>query len=266
MRFAGLQSPIALLLWRSNSMCIYCNTSQYRKIFENHHGSIPVDQTGRKYEIHHKDGNHNNNDPSNLVALTIQEHLNAHHIRGDWAACFRIAQRMKLSPEEIREYARKRTEKQLQQGIHNFQREDVKNKTKARLAEQYSLGIHPFQDRERARARAIARVQNGTHNLLDREAASKRSKARVANGTCNLVGGSQQRKMLAEGKHPSQITQICPHCQKSGKASAMKRWHFDKCPKNPTGIASSQSCPHCGKQGRANLKRYHFDNCKFKCD
>lgn len=24
------------------------------------------------------------------------------------------------------------------------------------------------------------------------------------------------------------------------------------------------TCPHCGKEGRNNMKRYHFDNCKFK--
>lgn len=52
-------------------MCIYCKTDDYRKIYENHSGSIP-----KGYEIHHIDGNHSNNIPSNLMAVTAEEHYN----------------------------------------------------------------------------------------------------------------------------------------------------------------------------------------------
>jgi len=36
-------------------MCIYCNTTNYRKIYENHLGTIPKDHEGRSYEIHQLD-------------------------------------------------------------------------------------------------------------------------------------------------------------------------------------------------------------------
>jgi hypothetical protein len=79
----------------------------YRKIYEQHHGPIPIDSDGRRYEVHHVDGDHNNNDPNNLRAVTIQEHFNIHLERGDWWACMRIAQKMKYTPEQIAEYSRK---------------------------------------------------------------------------------------------------------------------------------------------------------------
>ena len=68
-------------------MCIYCNTTNYRKIYENHYGPIPKEENGRSYEIHHLDGNHHNNDPKNLKAVRIQEHYDIHYSQGDWSAC-----------------------------------------------------------------------------------------------------------------------------------------------------------------------------------
>lgn len=82
-------------------MCIYCNTKYYRKIYENHYSTIPKDQDGRKYDIHHIDGNRNNNSPENLVALSILDHFNIHKAQGDLGACQAITMRMNMSPEEI---------------------------------------------------------------------------------------------------------------------------------------------------------------------
>ena len=58
-------------------MTIYlkrASTTITRKIYIKHFGNIPKDGDGRSYEIHHIDGNHSNNDPSNLRAVTIKEH------------------------------------------------------------------------------------------------------------------------------------------------------------------------------------------------
>jgi hypothetical protein len=56
----------------------------YRKIYEKHFGSIPKEPSGRSYEIHHKDRDHVNNDPSNLIAVTLQEHYDLHYAQGDF--------------------------------------------------------------------------------------------------------------------------------------------------------------------------------------
>jgi len=73
----------------------------YRKIYEQNFGPIPKDEEGRTYEVHHKDGNRLNNDPSNLVALSIKEHYEEHYRRGDYGACVMIAKRMSLPPNYI---------------------------------------------------------------------------------------------------------------------------------------------------------------------
>jgi len=62
----------------------------YRKIYEQHHGPIPVESDGRTYEIHHIDGDHNNNDPGNLKAVTVKEHYNIHYAQGDYNACVNV--------------------------------------------------------------------------------------------------------------------------------------------------------------------------------
>ena len=71
----------------------------YRKIYINHYGQIPKDEFGRSYDIHHIDGNRSNNDPKNLIALSIKEHFDLHYAQGDYPACRLIAVRL-LKPHE----------------------------------------------------------------------------------------------------------------------------------------------------------------------
>lgn len=80
-------------------MTIY-STSAHRKIYETHIGPIPKDDEGRSYEIHHVDGNHNNNSLSNLMCVSIKEHYEIHKSQGDFKACLIMSQRMKVSPQE----------------------------------------------------------------------------------------------------------------------------------------------------------------------
>lgn len=79
----------------------------YRKIYEDSFGAIPHDELGRRYDIHHIDGDDNNNDLSNLIAVTIEEHYKIHHSQSDWGACYFMAIRMNSDPEKISESARK---------------------------------------------------------------------------------------------------------------------------------------------------------------
>jgi hypothetical protein len=100
-------------------MSIYTGNN-YRKIYESHFGPIPKDDQERSYEIHHIDGNRKNNDPSNLQCLTIQEHYNIHFNQSDWGACYLIARKMKLSPEELSTLSKKVNQQRIQTGEHQF--------------------------------------------------------------------------------------------------------------------------------------------------
>jgi hypothetical protein len=240
----------------------------HRRIYEKYHGPIPIDLDGRTYEIHHIDGNHNNNDPSNLKAVTIQEHYNIHYAQGDWLACSAIAVRMDMSPEEISELSRQLALKRVQEGTHPFlNREKARERALKRVAD----GNHNFQGDNNPSKRLVAegkhnlqgdrnpshrRVADGTHNFLtdnpalklyakgihpfqDKEQARARALKRVEEGTNPLVGGHVQRTAayaaLAAGTHPSQVVRTCPHCSKVGRGPFMKRYHMDNCKHKEAG-------------------------------
>jgi len=91
-------------------------------------------------------------------------------------------------------------------------------------------------------------------------------------------------------KNAEKVT--CPYCNLESNSMFMKKWHFDNCKEKPENkneefikkrkenhscfgkesplkgtkrIARKVICPHCGAEGGvSNMKRYHFDNCKFK--
>ena len=75
--------------------------TDYRKIWEKANGSIPFNKCGRTYEIHHIDGNHNNNDISNLNCISIEEHYRIHMEMKDWWGAALIAKRMNLPKDHI---------------------------------------------------------------------------------------------------------------------------------------------------------------------
>ena len=126
-------------------MNIYRKRSQsriYRKIYEHHYGTIPKDDLGRSYEIHHLDGNPNNNISSNLIAVSVQQHYDIHYSQNDLDACLLIAWRLGKSTDEMSDLA---TRSLL---------EKIKNKT------------HPWTNPEHSKNIQKKRIDNGTHNLL----------------------------------------------------------------------------------------------------
>lgn len=142
-------------------MCIYCGTDKYREIYKNHYGDIPIDELGRRYDIHHKDGNHSNNNPKNLIALSIEEHYNEHYSRGDYRGCYLIAiQRLSKPKEEISNLAKLNAKQQIEAETHPFlgsslQLSRVRN------------GTHPFVgDGSLQRKVQYDRISSGTHHLL----------------------------------------------------------------------------------------------------
>ena len=110
-------------------------TVNYRKIYEQVYGPIPKEPNGRKYEIHHIDGNSHNNAPENLVAVSIQEHYNIHYKQGDLAACLRIATKMKLPAEQVSEIAKLNHLERLKNRTHPWQkRKDGSSHTADRIS------------------------------------------------------------------------------------------------------------------------------------
>lgn len=101
-------------------MCIYCGTTKYRSIYAKHYGPIPKDSDGRNYDIHHIDGNHNNNDYKNLIAVTITEHYDIHYNQGDFVACYLIARKLKLPKDELSALCRLSNQKRVRDGNHNL--------------------------------------------------------------------------------------------------------------------------------------------------
>ena|ERR1035437_6898447 len=167
----------------------------WHTIYKRKFGIIPKDANGRSYEIHHIDGDHSNNHIDNLKAITIQEHYDIHLSQGDHGACYLIAKRIRMSPEIISEHNRLASLKRVADGTHNFLGGEISKKiTKERL-------------------------ENGTHNFLGGKLARKR----VAEGTHNFL------EMVKNGTHVAYIIRTCPHCGKTGKGSAMFRWHFNRC-------------------------------------
>lgn len=187
----------------------------YRKLYEQHHGPIPKDKNNRSYEIHHIDGNHNNNDISNLQLVTIEEHYALHKAKGDWVSCFMIAQRMNISPKELSEIAR----------------QSVTITNKKRVAD----GTHIFLNQEAARQRNLKRIAEGTHNLTTDSNPVYRL---IKQGKHHFQIDNPSTKKIQDGthhflnNHPNKQKITCPHCDKTGGAVNMKRYHFQNCKKN----------------------------------
>jgi hypothetical protein len=96
-------------------------SKNYVRIWEKYNGK----KLPENMEIHHIDGNHQNNDPNNLVALTIEEHLEIHKKQQDHGAVQAILMRMQRTPEYddlIRVSASKKQKELLLKGTHNFQK------------------------------------------------------------------------------------------------------------------------------------------------
>lgn len=252
-------------------MCKYCGTKDYRKIYLNHHGAIPLDEQGRKYDIHHIDGNHSNNDPVNLKAVTLQEHYDIHYSQGDFGACRAIAMRLKLTKEEISELARKAAKARVASGNHPFLHPEFSKQVQLKRVQEgthhmvggelqrklVAEGKNPFCDPEFSRKHQQARVAAGTHHLLGK---SNPVHAKVADGTHNWLGDrNPSRQRARAGIHHFQD----PEFKKAQLIKMRENGTLLFAKNNPNNV--KLTCPHCNKMGsKPGMLRYHFDKCKFK--
>jgi len=135
-------------------------TVNYRKIYEEAYGPIPVDSNGRTYDIHHIDGNRENNCLSNLKAVSIQEHYDIHYAQGDFGACMKIKRDMNLTKDQMSVLARQNNVKRIKEGTHNFLGGEVAKKTQNRLVAE---GKHHWLTGEAQRVSTNRRLKEGTH-------------------------------------------------------------------------------------------------------
>ena len=229
-------------------------TIDYRRIYERHFGTIPKDSSGRTYDIHHIDGDRWNNSIENLVAVSIKEHYNIHYSQKDYAACLRIASKMKLSPEEISEVARKNALQRVANGTHPFKVPGMSRKVQQRRvangshnflkradgssisSDQYKAGTHPFIGGEIQKQTTQKRLAAGTHNF---QGLNSPSHKRVKEGTHNFQAEGYTERLVQKRRdngtesftnnNPAKKRCVCPHCSKEGSYPAMQRWHFDNC-------------------------------------
>lgn len=188
----------------------------HRRIYEAHFGKIPKESDGRPYEIHHIDGDHQNNDIVNLKCVTIKEHYDIHFSQGDYYACYKIAGKMKVSQQQLSLLSSLSNKKRIAAGTHNLTGGEAIRK---RIVDgTYHLTTVTRQ-----------RVLNGTHNLLGGDTQRKSHRKRIENGTHHFLGSAINKTRLDNGTHHCLKVNICPHCNKSGKGPTMFRFHFDKC-------------------------------------
>lgn len=167
--------------------------NSYRSVYRKHYGEIPKDAKGRSYDIHHKDGNHRNNHPSNLIAIPLEEHYAIHLSQGDHRACALIALRMDNDTKKVSEMASIAARKRVSDGTHHW-----------------LTGISQTISNRR-------RVEDGTHHLLNSDMQKINAKKRIDEGSHNFLKG-------ATCPH-------CGHTGKN--SAAMIRWHFEHCKRKP---------------------------------
>ena len=98
----------------------------------------------------------------------------------------------------------------------------------------------------------------------------KEKQAKEMVGQGNPMFGQTHTIAAREKIRQANLQKIsCPHCEKSGGISIMKRWHFDNCKLSPNFIERKKypkvRCPHCHKMGGGSqMVNKHFDNCKMK--
>lgn len=179
----------------------------YRKIYEVHFGPIPVDEDGRSYDIHHIDRNRKNNDPSNLIALSLEAHYKLHYDAGEFRAANAIALRMKITPSDASRLASMAAHERVRSGKHHFIGGEVQAKTsRKRVAD----GSHHFQTKahsERVREKNTRDLEAGRHNFTSYQVRCKVDEAnsrRLADGSHPFrqgVGVEATKRRIANGLH-----------------------------------------------------------------
>lgn len=223
----------------------------YRKIWEAANGPIPYDSEGRRMEIHHVDGNRNNNSLDNLRLVSIQEHYNIHYSQGDWGACQSIVNRMQVSPEEKSKTCSQLAKQRVLEGTHHFQNPEFIKSDSIRKSTNRRGKNHPLYGKKMSKS------------TTDKQSAAHQK--RLLEGTHHLQQHQHKDRMrdkalaqLAEGSHPFQNTKT----RTKIKETHLKLLNDNKHPFNSLNRVDPNKikvkCEVCGKETTLPaLKRFH---------
>jgi hypothetical protein len=195
-----------------------------KRIYVKHFGQIPKDEHGRSYEVHHKDGNHKNNDPSNLIAISIEEHYNIHYANNDWDAARLIALRMNKSPEEISELSRRSAIKKIEDGTHHFIEFNKRDRSDIRG------DLNPMRNPEIAKKvseKTKGKRKNWTDKKTQADINRRGIKLRISKE--NIQKKKENGRKQFTLNNPSKIKKTCDHCGKMSGLGNHSRWHGDNC-------------------------------------
>lgn len=153
----------------------------YRKIWEDAFGSIPKDEQGRSYEIHHIDGDRTNNSLSNLKCVSIDEHFKIHLAQGDLNACHAINIRMSNEStllgwkhsEEVKDKISK---------AHKGKKRGPYSEERRKAISEGKKGV--VRNRESILKMVETRKKNGSYKV-SKETIQKRQETKKRNGTVN---------------------------------------------------------------------------------
>lgn len=208
------------------------NDTPHRRIFEKHHGR----KIKPGYHIHHKDGNHTNNDPSNLVEVTAAEHFAIHKQQKDWAACILLARAASVTADELAEIQRQHGKACATRGTGIHSEEFNHSARSRKMWEKTQPGRKPVTDGARI---LKFKTEEEVLEFLEKNSNWRRGvpdyvKRGLRESTRRLTSEESKQisqKRLTEGKHNFIIEYECPWCSVKGKGPMMKRWHFDNCNK-----------------------------------
>ena len=179
----------------------------HRRIWHDHYGEIPIDENGISYEIHHINGNRNDNRIENLMCVSIEEHYNIHYKQGDTYACAAILRRM----------------------VDNIEKFEGMQKQLPLTGENHPMygRSHTKESREKI-SKNHADI-SGKNNPMYGKKHSKESIQKMSESTkghgAGIPKSPETRKKMSEAVK----LLTCPHCGKSARGNSMKRWHFDNC-------------------------------------
>jgi hypothetical protein len=210
----------------------------YRRIWVSYHGKIPKDSNNRSFDIHHLDGNSDNNSIDNLIAVSMDEHYYLHRHNGEYGAAAMIARRMKVKPDDLSETVKLQMKELVESGKHNF---SVKGYVSVRDKDGNTMRVSKDDPRylscelvgvntgfivARDSTGNYIRVAKNDSRLLSNELVptNKDRKQKIVHTN---RGHNKNKSWTQQNKESHDKT--CKYCDFVGRASHVSRYHNEKC-------------------------------------